>query len=63
MVHRHIVRNSNKNKYICLGQVREKAQQLKAVATLGKDLGSVVGTHMMAHNHPYLQFQESNALF
>lgn len=39
------------------------AQQLKAVGILEKDLGSFTSTSMMAHDHLYLQSQETDALF
>jgi hypothetical protein len=34
------------------------AQRLRALAAFEEDPGSVLSTHMVSHNHPYLQFQE-----
>jgi hypothetical protein len=59
MGHRHIGRNSYKS----IRQAGEMAQQLKAVGILEKDLGSFTSTSMMAHDHLYLQSQETDALF
>ena len=36
----------------------EMAQQLRAFTVLAEDLGFVSSTHIMAHNHLQLQFQE-----
>jgi hypothetical protein len=33
------------------------AQQLRALATLAEDAGSVPSIHMVDNNHPQLQFQ------
>lgn len=33
------------------GDAGETAQQLRALAALAEDLGSVHGTHMVPHNH------------
>lgn len=34
------------------------AQEVRALFALAENLGSVPWTHMMAHNHLKLQFQE-----
>jgi hypothetical protein len=38
------------------------AQQLKAPTVLAEDLSSVLNTHIMAHSHLELQFQEIRTL-
>jgi hypothetical protein len=42
---------------------RERAQWLRAFAAHTEDLGSVLGTYMVAHNHVYLQLLSSNVHF
>ena len=37
-------------------RVREMAQQLRALAALAEDLGSVPSTHTVVHNHLKLHF-------
>lgn len=41
-------------------EAREEAQSLRALVTLADMAGLVLRTHLVAHNHPYLQ---SNTLF
>ena len=40
----------------------ETAQRLRILAALAEDPGSVLGTYMVAHNHPQFQIQEIQGL-
>lgn len=51
------------NRTLNLGNVEEMTQRLRALATLTKDQGLGLNTHMVAHSWQWLQFQGTQIPF